>query len=276
MNKDLFFKTLKVAYVLFLLSIVLFIHEYSHMVELRKRGIVVRKISLGFGSDFLPHPEIDFSGYPGTRLAFTPILLGAENHLTSEQFVSITKMSYPDLAVSYGAGVWANALTGFVGFIFLIIYRDPKRMFVFLLICIFGSLALIFLKDSFLKYGLVPVGTILLVAATVHAIVTKLRGLKRNILTGPIGVISGLTTKKISIELTAVIISGTSLGLAILNAAPIYPLDGGKIASKLIDQYWSTIASVHFEAAGIPIFAIILFLAFASDLKQLLNKPKSL
>jgi membrane-associated protease RseP (regulator of RpoE activity) len=221
-------------------------HEYGHTLALRRYGIPVAEAGIGLG--FPPCLKLPPRGRRTFTLSLSPWLVGAYVSPDPRRQAELDALSYRDTAWYAGAGVVANLIAAGVctGAAFLLWGRWVPAL------CALLVAAAVAVYRRWVAAFVVPAIGVAVLPWLLYLQVTAM--LDRQ--TGPraygeVFVVSDAGT--------ALVVAGAvSLLLGVCNAAPIFPLDGGKIVVKLIRDRFGRRAGTAVEAVGAVVLAALL------------------
>ncbi len=255
------FKT--VAVLLFIIVVLVGMHEGMHAFELVRRGLAIE--SFGIGSNLVPVTLFRFPLRVGTQtipVSVHPLLIGAYVMPAPQTAEKMRMLPYRDQAEIAGAGVWIN-LTVALGLLGAIVlwkkgFGEFRQKRFCLVIVVF--LAVAAGKLWFCAYVL-PVAAILLTAYAIHALVWG--DLLRNLM-GPFGLFRYVVRNPPPVLKLA---AGLSLSLAIMNMAALAPLDGGKVIGTLLRIY-NPAWELKYELGSLPLFLATLLVVLYNDIAR--------
>lgn len=248
---------LTITIVLILLSLVF--HEAAHWFEMSRRGIPVVEAGLGFPTGRWLQIRFHWSRFPNTTFTLNPLLLGAYVKPSDRGQKMVDALAYKEYATIFGAGPLANLLFWLLIFFIKPLIdshtslTNPQNQF--LMFCVFSIMAFIVYARGALSAYVVPVMGLL---AIVLIVVTLAKFGSKGV-SGPVGIIEAAKKSSSGGLAEAVDFAGfMSLNLALLNALPFYPLDGGKIVDKLIGRLGERTQNIFRVVTTAVIFALIL------------------
>lgn len=243
--------------IIFLLGLLILIHETGHYAVARLCNIQVNEFSLGFG------PKIWSKTKNETIYELRLIPLGGFVNLEGEQELS-GERSFKNASVLkriaiLSAGALVNIIFGMVLFFIVIAIKYY--------IAIDNNLILA------LKYGMVA--TIELFLTSVQGIISLFGGkLTLNDMTGPVG-ISSIVSQTNGIIEFLYIVSVISVSLGITNLLPIIPLDGGKIILVLIEAIrkkpFKDETEAKINSIGFALLLIFSIMVTCNDITRLIQ-----
>ena len=213
--------------IIFLLGILVFIHEGGHFIVAKLCKIKVNEFALGFGPTIISKTKGD------TKYAIHLIPLGGyvdlegeEKH--SDEEGSFSKASIPKKIAILLAGGTVNILFGILTYFGLLIY-----------ICDYPSII------ERLQFALSTTGSFILsIFAGLKELFTGKVGFEQ--MTGIVG-ISNMVVKTSGIINYLYLMGVISLSLGITNLLPFPPLDGGKIVIYIIEAIRRKPLNENFE-----------------------------
>lgn len=227
----------------FVLGLVIAIHEYGHLLAAKWCGIPVERFSIGFG------PKLFGFTRGGTSYWLSMIPIGGYVLPALDQDASRRLPLHKNIAFALGGPV-ANVITAY-----------------------FGLVAL-----GVLQFGLSTVAAVsfattrlwLDVQSMVHAIATLFSSM--NEISGVVGIVAiggshfGSTATGLLVFAVAI-----SLNLAVFNLLPLPPLDGGRIAFSLLEKIYQPLHRIQAPVtlAGWALMLGLMVYATIQDLGRL-------
>lgn len=216
-----------------LLVVALVAHELNHGLKMRRYGIQIAEVGLGFLIPGLRRFSISIRT-SSFVFKINPILLGAYVEPVDKK--AIKALPYSQQAHIAGAGPIANLMMASVLFFVLYIlawalmgfsWELVVRLFIAILFFI------IFWKCSrVLSVYVFPVLGLAVAGFLIWSLITF--GVGESLI-GPIGIVQ---LGKSAVNISEILVLGfaISLGLGLINLLPIIPLDGGRILLALIER----------------------------------------
>ena len=245
--------------IVFLLGMLILIHEMGHFITAKKLGVIVNEFAIGFG------PKIFTKIKNGTtyELRLIPLggfvsLEGEEEH--SEKEGSFNKAKNIDKFKIIIAGAMVNILFGII-----------------ILILLFQIRYMIVINSNFteaLKYSLATTKSIL--SEFFRSIISIFSGrLDIKNITGPIG-ISEMVSKTNGISEFIYLLSIVSISLGFTNLLPILPLDGGKALLIIIEsirkKQFSKKTEEYIGTVGLLIIMTLSIICTVNDVIRIFGK----
>jgi membrane-associated protease RseP (regulator of RpoE activity) len=237
------------------------LHEWAHADAMLRAGIDVAEVAIGFGPKLYSRV---LAG--GTRLSLRLVPLGGYTRARSER--SFTSLSTRDRVRIDGAGVFANLATGLVGTgVAAALYGRPWQ--------VDAGLSAAGVVVWAMRRELAP-GTLLVAPLGFAAVVWLILyqhpasgtpAVHASPLSGPLGLVELMIVRS---PVDAISISsGLSLSIAVLNALPFVPLDGGNIARRWITSHVGLRASRAFDAGTTALLTLLLIGGVLNDVLTL-------
>ena len=220
---------LRLILVVIVVSIILMVHELGHAIEMRNKGIPIESLGIGLDIWVLPSVEFPIGFFPDATFKISPLLLGAHVTPTEEGGQLMEQLPYSEFSSIVGMGVWVNLMVGlfFLSIVFLTSARRKENRSRIVL-----TLSLLVLlgigRGIFVSYLIPVLGILMLVYVVINY----------KDLRGPLGAIREL----LKVRITAVI-AGISISLGLLNMVPLFPLDGGRIMGRILENYSQNLAT---------------------------------
>lgn len=250
------------------LTILVFIHELGHAIEMRRQGVEIAEFGIG-----LPlGPNLNFFIKPlNMRLAFSLILLGAYVEPTTKGAQIMETMPHENRAMIYGAGPWANLVGAIVLLEASYIVSDNMPSALGWSILATTTLIAIF-RRHFSLYLTPVLGWIFLL----YLLYSIGYGYMHNIpgsdtLGGPVSVVKIITKQHTFADLLK-ISSLISLSVCIFNCLPLSALDGGRIWISLLKEKSFYRLAKYSQIGGNILLGSIIALAIFNDLVSLIFK----
>lgn len=256
------------AFALLIVSIVA--HEFGHMYFMKKHGIKIQDMGVGFGKSF---SFMFYSKRLGIPVYISPILLGAYVTPANGENARINNLPYKAKTEIYGGGVLVNILVfGIFGVMAMICERYDQNIafnigykYLFLFVVVIPVLILIFRKVFFMF--LIPIIGFIVLGMISYSIFSffnpepykELAGIvggkqveqpsvdnppqdqyiesQEDTNQAPVGgiiAISRMILKINSLFESFAIVSVLSLSIAAFNTIPISPFDGGKVFDSIL------------------------------------------
>lgn len=235
----------------------LVVHEAAHARALRPHGIPISEA--GLGAPLAPRLVLKPTARRPYALSLSPWLIMAYVRVDDAHEERIEKLPYRDKAWFYGAGIIANAVvgTGLTALILLV-----QGMWVRAVVWAAVTAGLWFGRRVFVAYA-VPALALPLVAFLVWSVVASLGE--------PAGLVGTARLLEVASALAALkIVAVMSLALAVLNMAPVFPFDGGRICAEVVRRRGGERAESAFQIAGVSVAVGLMAYAFVSDVGWLL------
>lgn len=239
---------------LFLVFLTLLAHELGHAFAMRSRGLLIRRIGIGIPIPGIPTYTLK-KVFPGAVISISPLLVVAFVKPRKEAEIILDILPHRYSALINGAGILANiffALLIFSIWAMSAIKADTNlgTIFLFYFVVVLISAGLWIWRDYFCRYLLPIFGPILMIAVCL----ILLTG--RGEIIGPIGITQEATKLKGIWEYIAYA-GDVSLGFAMINCLPIFPMDGGRILGAILRdngflkldsffKHWSTLVFLIF------------------------------
>ena len=205
---------------LLILCVIIFIHEGGHYLAMRRYGVDVKEFSIGMGPLLWSTRLAN-----GTQFSIRCLPIGG-------YAMPVTPIEQLDLRpwprfVIYVAGMFVNATAAFVGLVFHYSFSSDTTVY---------SLGSILLAAAVMSYGLWLATPVLVVKMVVeNGIMSFFKEAS-----GPIGIIDmgqRMTTQSPSVAFGILFFFCViNVGLAGINALPLYPFDGGRIAGLFLEK----------------------------------------
>ncbi|MGH3761700.1 M50 family metallopeptidase [Actinophytocola sp.] len=233
------------------------VHEAAHALALRRHGIPISEAGLG-----LPFaPRLRFQPTPRRPfvLSVSIWLVGAYIIPDEAHAKQLAAFPYRDKSWFFGAGIVANAVIG-TGLVAVLqaMQASPVSAAVWAAVTVVLWVG----RRLFVAY-MVPALAIPLVVFVGWSLMSSVGE--------PTGMVGVATSLDVSSALAAVkIVAIASLGLAILNMAPIYPLDGGKICGELVRRWTKGNGERVFQNIGFAVVVGLVFYSIISDVGWLI------
>lgn len=250
--------------ILFVLCLV--IHEGAHAFAMYRKKIPIKEAGIGWPIPGVPHVEINFPSFlPETVFTINPLLLGAYVQPALAGEAMLKMLSYKDRALIYGAGVLGNIFFALI--LWIIITIIPPGLSLAKLgaypIVAF-TIALIILlwkgKRIFCIYFVPVLGVLSAVL-----IIVSIAFSPSDAVAGPIGIGQMASELVTDIELAFRFGMVISLGIAIFNVLPLFPLDGGRVIDALLEGFGEKIQNLY-RATGLVLFLGFIAFAFGGDI----------
>jgi membrane-associated protease RseP (regulator of RpoE activity) len=243
------------------------LHELGHAFFMRKHNIGIKEISLigisGYRLFTFRLPKL----FGATPITARIIPLGAyvmptDYGAKKAEFLSLSK--YGEIM---GAGIALNFLFGTILLLAADMFRGQVSQGL-LIVCLISVLFVVFLRYSFY---IIPVLGILIVYILLKGLFTDPKGFVTS--QGSI-VQAGEFVVQRSISWIKVLETGglCSIGLGLFNCLPFSPLDGGNIASKILETvFYSKRKAVrkYFMLITIVPIALLILLSIGGDVVRL-------
>mgnify|MGYP001590006745 CR=1 FL=1 len=230
-----------------ILNLAIFLHELGHAVKMKKYGIMPKKLSIGFKLWKLP-----------TLYKFTLLGIPCElNMIPLGGYVEApeeTEIPHNEACEIFGQGIIVNFCLASVFSFFYLLHLGIPFTLINVSMMIFPFLLLAF--PQFSSRFVLPVLGTLFSAALVAVIVKSSNSTET--LGGPIEVVHEIIKTNDYLKDVLFFAININLSLGLLNAAPIYPLDGGQIINSYFKKYNLKKASTFFRPAT-TIFLLCFF-----------------
>lgn len=258
------------AIFIFLIMVALLVHELSHGKAMRKYGIEVPEAGLGLPIPYLPSLAIRLSNDFTFRIHL--FLLGA--YVSPKNEKRIKNLSYRERAHIYGAGIMANIIMGLAMIILLMVVDMIKRpegiAHDCLMIALCSALILVFWKfGGKISAYVLPLLSPAMMGYLIWSVFSH--GAKESLM-GPIGIFTlgyGFSNPYQVLIYGAIV----SIGLALTNLLPFWPMDGGRILTDFFKDRFCL--GEGFEkgvsTAGLILTVALVILVFFSDITRLLS-----
>lgn len=231
---------------------ILILHELGHWAAFRRLGIKVVEFGIG-----LPLPPavllVSWKRLP-FKLAFSPWLLGAYVQPDPAQEDEVYALPYKDSAWTSGAGVVVNFV---IAGVLAALMAGVNGHFWIAAIIALATVALWIGQRLFCAY-VIPVLSVFAAGFVTYSLVASMGKAQ-----GVVGLGEWVVTKSFSDVILKAI--AFSLGLGILNIIPLFPMDGGRIAEKVISRIAVPSVVKVFRASGSVIVLALLVYSMASD-----------
>ncbi|NTW14576.1 MAG: site-2 protease family protein [Candidatus Moranbacteria bacterium] len=264
------------TFVLILLALVF--HELGHALAMRKYGIRVETLGIGIPMN----PKITFHPKIGKKLfgeqfslVLSPWLLGAFVKSSGDDSDFEKKLPYQAAAHIYGAGIVANlAYASLLISIFAIMTVGDAnvltRGIIPLGISLFVAYLLIRFSRQFCAW-ILPLLSLAAIAVFTYSIWDSVMVHHDEKALGGIVTASIMVTDYVKDASHAILFGfAISLGLAILNALPFYPLDGGHIAQLIFRGRFEKF-SIALKFAGGAIVFLLIAMSVYTDIRQVIH-----
>lgn len=242
-----------------LIVLSLVFHEAAHWFEMSRRGIPVVEAGLGFPIGRWLQIRFRWKRFSGTTFTLNPLLIGAYVKPSDRGQKMIEALPYKEYATIFGVGPLANLLFWLMIFFVRpvidsqISLANPQNQF--MMFCVFSIMAFVVYARGALSAYVVPV----LGLAAIVLIVMTLAKFGQKGVSGPVGIVEAAKKSSSDGLISALSFAGLmSLNLALLNALPFFPLDGGKIVDKIIGRFGARVQNIFRVVTTAVIFALIL------------------
>lgn len=240
--------------VLFLLTIVA--HEFAHAAGLRRIGVEVTSAGVGF---FKPRIRIHRRELPDGRtrsIYLSPWLLGAwVRHDEEDHHAVEHDSSYHDYQWFVGAGIVANFVLG-GGLVTLALVLGEPQWLAAGIVAAVAVLIWVF-RRGFAAYVLPALSVPMLVLV----LWSLLAGFGEQ--QGPIAVAKVMAVDSFDASLGIAGLLSISLGL--VNAMPLYPLDGGRMMWRVLERLVPAGLLRTFETVGVVLVTGVMLYSVVSD-----------
>lgn len=232
-------------------------HEAAHALALRRLGIPI--VEAGLGLPLAPRIVFAPRGRRTFRLSLSPWLIAAYVQPDPKREGDIARLPYRDRTWFEGAGIVANLLIGLVAIAGVFGLRERWWLAVALLVAACGTWVF---RRALCAYVLPVAGLAALVFLGQGVVL--LFGEP----SGPVGLARMMA---VSSGETALLLAGVmSLSLAILNMAPLFPFDGGRIASTVLETVSTARVAARFRVASGAVAVCFLLYVLVGDLVWLI------
>lgn len=228
-------------------------HEAGHAIALRRLGIPISEAGLGL--PFAPRIVLKPTSRRPFALSVSIWLLAAYVEPDPTHDDRLKALSYRDTAWYTGAGVVVNAVigTGLVSVIDAVYGRWLPAV----IWC--GVTVVLWTARRWVTAYIIPALAIPVVVVVAWSIVVSIGAP-----VGPVGIAQLLY---VSSAMAAVkIVAEISLLLAIVNTAPIYPFDGGRICAEVIQRWFGARGQQIFQGVGVVLTVTLLAYSVLSDI----------
>lgn len=260
-----------------LILLALVFHELGHALSMRKYGITVETLGIGIPM----HPKVTFHPKIGKRffgeqfsLVLSPWLLGAFVKQVGNDDDFEQKLPYQAAAHIYGAGIVANLAYASVllGILAIMTVGDANvftkgiiPLGIFMLVAYF----LVRFSRQFCSWILPPL-SLVAIAVLVYSIRDLMIVHHDEKALGGIVTVSMMVADQVKNASHAVLFGSVfSIGLAIMNALPFYPLDGGHIAQLIFGRFERF--SFVLKIAGGAIAILLIVMSIYTDIRQIIH-----
>ncbi|MFA5133660.1 MAG: M50 family metallopeptidase [Patescibacteria group bacterium] len=238
-------------------------HEIGHARSMLKVGIKIEEMGIGIPIRGLPYLRLK-SKKLGFDLCFHLLLLGAYVKSFDSEEKKIEALPYKDFSLIMGAGVRANMLFYCLLFLGMHLVNGSSIKFLandpFTWVTL-GILIVSAPKRFFCNYMMLIFGPLM-----IGLIVYSFYYDPANSLTGPIGIAKIVGKFSISFA-TSLSISAIFSGcIGLMNALPLFPLDGGRIIDYLCGRI-NRLKNYQdlYRKISIVLFAVLIIAALTSD-----------
>lgn len=239
-----------VAAVILLASVIL--HEAAHAGAMRRNGIAISEFGLGLGAR--PRIVLKPSRRHSFRISLSLVLLGA--YVTPADPKAVDALPYREGAWCEGAGIVANIV---IAEVLTLAYFAVHGSAAASLAAAAVTAVTWLLRRQVARYA-VPVlalpSTALVVGGTILSFATHQAG-------GPAGTVALLHSSSGSQALTVGIL--VNISLAALNMIPFFPLDGGRIAKRVLGRWLGGRGETAFIIGSFAGFVLIIGAAILTD-----------
>jgi membrane-associated protease RseP (regulator of RpoE activity) len=229
-------------------------HEAAHALALRQLGYPIREA--GIGLPFPPRLVIPPRGRRTFALSLSPWLVGAYVSTHEEDHDNIDQLPYRDAAWYLNAGVIANLAIGLGLWTAAAAGRSNWPLAAGLA----AATAAVALNRKFIAAYVLPALALPVLAVVGWAFATAWSNGSTGV--GYAGLIDMIPTDAVGLIGFA---GAANLALALFNVAPIFPLDGGRVADLIIRRVVGQRAVSWFRAVGTAFMLTLLVGAVASD-----------
>lgn len=224
--------------VVLLVYLAIFLHELGHFAEAQRLNLPVERFSVGL-SPFGLGLDFHLKRFPGTTfcLGFLPIggfvEIQGEKEKDQNDPDQLDTLSYQDLALFSGAGIWMNLLS-IIGAALLLRRLISPLSWDWMDMALIGiGLALYFAKSILCRFLILPMG-LLVVGSLIYGFMTY--GVQESV-GGPITFMHDVKPQNLELrEVFGKFMMASAL-LALMNTMPIAPLDGAIIMDRLLQRW---------------------------------------
>lgn len=221
-------------------------HEAAHGIVLRRLGVPIEEVGLGLRAR--PRLVVRTRRLP-FAVSLSPWLVSAYVLPDQRYERELDGLSYRDKCWYAGAGVLVNFVTGIE--LLALVLALEERWTHAVVFAVVGLLSALFHR-WFTAYVL-PVVSVGALAAVVLGFV--------NSYGGPVGPVAYATLPYIPLLEFAGLMS---VSLAVLNAIPIYPLDGGRIVDAVLESWAGKKVATHFQViTGVIMLLLVVYVALS-------------
>lgn len=232
----------------------LVVHELGHAAVMRRFGAPV--VAAGLGLPLFPVLRVTVR--PGFQLTLSPWLVGAYVTTDAPGRGRLQALPYRDEAWYLNAGVVSNLAFGFALWGVADLAEGSLRR-----VAIHGACGLtVVLGRRWIAAYLLPAIAVPVLALVVYAQIRAVT--EAHSMTG-LGMI-GLVDLVPGAGVEVVAFFGTvSMALGLLNTAPLFPLDNGRVVARILTQWWGAWVATAFQLAGTGLVLIALVTGLVSD-----------
>jgi len=247
----------------------LIVHEAAHAIAMMKYGVGIKKAGIGFPFG----PKIEIRGLFSFPLTISLIMLGAYVEPSPEGEEKIKAMPYKDKAVIYGVGVIANLLMALLIIGIILIHTTSLlNPMLYGYLALLAAIGFVLVKASGIicRFVLPVIGSAVLLFILYSIFISNpASSTETQAIVGPVGIIA-MVVNTLTLKDILLISADISLGIALINAAPLYPLDGGRIAQAIIEKFFGGRAALIFGNYSFVLILALVAMALIGDVTRLL------
>lgn len=249
-----------IACIVIALSVTILIHEFCHLLILKKNGFKIDKFSLGIPLKFLPRLRI-WRDKDGTDYVISPLLIGGAVTMAHEEGGRIERSSLWVKTQIYLSGMLGNVLLASV--ILSILFFLKLSAKIDILPSIFWSIFYGFGNSFYFWICGLPISVGLILTGKVAA---------SGVVVGPIGIIQMMHSSFFTGLFHFLgIIASVNIGLAVVNLLPFSPLDGGKLFAAILERFFPKRKKFIyvFQVIGFVLVILLIIFVFTQDIRNL-------